>query len=264
MKISLVTVAYNAADTIGDTLESVVTQSHDSTEHIVIDGASSDKTMDVVEGYRNSLAHVVSGPDNGIYHAMNKGIALTTGDIVGTLNADDMYMHESVLQRVANAFEDPTVEACYGDLIYVDRNNLDKIIRYWTSQEYRPGLFETGWLPAHPTFFVRRGIYEKYGMFDLQYRIQSDFELTMRFLAVHRIKSVYIPEILIRMRMGGTTNNSAVNFIKGNLESYRACKSHGLKITPLFFLTKWAQRLPQFIKRPSLAIISRRTHASAR
>ncbi|MDH3695453.1 MAG: glycosyltransferase [Gammaproteobacteria bacterium] len=250
MKVSVVTVAYNAADTIGDTLESVATQNHDAIEHIVIDGASSDETMRVVDGYRNSVAQVVSEPDGGIYHAMNKGIALSTGEIVGTLNADDMYMHDDALECVAKTFADPSVEACYGDLVYVDRNHLDKIIRYWTSQDYRAGLFERGWLPAHPTFFVRRHIYEKYGRFDLKYRVQSDFELTMRLLAVHEIKSVYIPEIIIRMRMGGTTNNSAMNFIKGNLESYRACKSHGLKITPLFFLTKWAQRLPQFVKRP--------------
>lgn len=264
MKISVVTVAFNAADTIADTLQSVATQGHDSIEHIVIDGASSDGTTQIVDNYRDSLAHIVSEADDGIYHAMNKGIALATGDIVGTLNADDMYMHDDVLKRVAKIFSDPAVEACYGDLIYVNRNNLDKIIRYWTSQDYRPGLFERGWLPAHPTFFVRRKIYEKYGLFDLQYRIQSDFELTMRFLAVHKIKSVYIPDILIRMRMGGTTNNSAMNFIKGNLESYRACKKHGLKIMPWFFLTKWAQRLPQFVRRPPLKANTRSFHVSAR
>jgi len=263
MKISVVTVAYNAADTISDTLESVAAQNHDSIEHIVIDGASSDETMRVVDGYRNSLAQVVSEPDDGIYHAMNKGIALTTGDVIGTLNADDMYMHDGVMKRVAEAFEDPSVEACYGDLIYVDRDRLDKTIRYWTSRDYRPGLFERGWLPAHPTFFVRREVYEKHGLFDLKYNIQSDFELTMRFLALRKINSMYIPEILIRMRMGGTTNNSVMNFIKGNLESYRACKSHGLRISPLFFVTKWAQRLPQFVRRPSANKL-RSFHVSAR
>ncbi len=251
MKISVVTVVYNAANTIADTLESVAAQSHKSVEHIVVDGDSNDETMAVVRRYREKLSHVVSEPDNGIYHAMNKGISMATGDVVGTLNADDMYMHNGVLARVARVFTDPDVDACYGDLIYVDRNKLDKIIRYWISREYRDGLFERGWLPAHPTFFVRREIYEKHGLFDLDYRIQSDFELTMRFLAVHKVKSVYIPEILVRMRMGGITNNSAMSFIKGNLESYRACKSHGLSISPLFFLTKWMQRLPQFVKRPA-------------
>lgn len=251
MKISIVTVAYNAAKTITDTLRSVASQSHEPVEHIVIDGGSTDGTMAMVNRYRDKLAHVVSETDDGIYHAMNKGISLASGDIVGTLNADDMYMHKGVLQQVAKVFEDSSVDACYGDLIYVDREKLEKIIRYWTSQDYRDGLFERGWLPAHPTFFVHRRIYEKHGMFDLNYGIQSDFELTMRFLAVHKIKSVYIPEILVRMRMGGTTNNSTMNFVKGNLESYRACKKHGLKITPLFFLTKWTQRLPQFVRRPA-------------
>jgi glycosyltransferase involved in cell wall biosynthesis len=183
---------------------------------------------------------------------MNKGIALATGEVVGTLNADDMYMHEGVLARVASVFEDASVEACYGDLIYVDRADTDRIVRYWTSRPYAPGLFERGWIPAHPTFFVRRSVYERYGAFDLSYRIQSDFELTMRLLAVHGIRSVYIPEILVRMRMGGTTNRRVMNVVRGNLESYRAARSHGLGVTPWFFVVKILSRVPQFFRRPRL------------
>jgi len=251
MKITVVTVARNAADTIGDTLRSVAGQTHPDVEHLVVDGASTDGTLDVVEREGGHVARVVSEPDSGLYDAMNKGIALASGEVVGTLNADDMYMHERVLARVASVFENEAVQACYGDLIYVDRRDTNRIVRYWTSQAYAPGLFERGWIPAHPTFFVRRAVYERYGAFDLKYRIQSDFELTLRLLRVHGIRSVYIPEILVRMRMGGTTNRRLINVVRGNLESYRAAKRHGLPVTPWFFVMKIASRVPQFFRRPA-------------
>ncbi len=250
MKISVVTVVFNGADTIEDTLRSVAGQTHDDVEHIVIDGASSDSTMEIVNRYRDHLAVVVSEPDRGLYDAMNKGIARATGEVVGTLNADDVYAHADVLRKVATVFADPKVDACYADLVYVARNSPEKVVRYWTSQSFQPGLFRRGWLPAHPTFFVRRSVYQRYGTFDLDYRIQSDFELTMRLLEVHRIRSVYVPEIFVRMRMGGTTNRSLANIIRGNLESYRACRKHGLAVTPWFFVTKILSRLPQFVSRP--------------
>jgi len=250
MKISVITVCRNAADTLGNTLRSVRSQTHPDVEHVLIDGASSDGTDAIIAMHGAHLAAVVSEPDNGLYHAMNKGIALATGDVVGTLNADDIYAHDDVLRRIAGIFSDPAIEACYGDLVYVARNDPGRVVRYWTSREFEPGLFARGWLPAHPTFFVRRSVYDVHGMFDLAYRYQSDFELTLRFLEVARIRSSYLPEILVRMRMGGTTNNSIGNIIRGNLESYRACRHHGLAVSPAFFFTKFAMRLPQFFRRP--------------
>lgn len=240
----------NAAGTIEETLDSVAAQSYRKVEHIVIDGASIDGTRQILERRRRRVAAVVSEPDDGIYDAMNKGIALARGEVIGTLNAGDVYFTRDVLNEVAGVFENADVEACYADLIYVAEQNPNRVIRYWTSRDYAPGLFERGWLPAHPTFFVRRSVYERFGAFDLRYRIQADFDLTMRLLAVHRICSVYVPRIFVRMRMGGATNNSLANVIRGNLESWRACRRNGLDVSPWFFVTKIGQRLPQFIRRP--------------
>lgn len=250
MKLTIITAARNAAATIADTLQSVAEQSHPDVEHIIIDGASTDGTLDVVRGFGH-VAQLVSESDHGLYHAMNKGIRMATGEIVGILNADDVYAHSNVLKTVAGVFQDPDVDACYGDLLYVERDRPERIVRYWQSQPFSPGLFHRGWLPAHPTFFVRRNLYERFGGFDLRYKIQSDFELTMRLLEINRVRSRYLPEVLVRMRMGGTTNNSIVNMVKGNLESYRACRRHGLAVTPWFFVRKVASRLPQFLRRPA-------------
>jgi glycosyltransferase involved in cell wall biosynthesis len=228
----------------------VASQCYPDIEHIVIDGASTDDTLQIVEQYGNGLSKVISEPDNGIYDAMNKGISMATGEIVGTLNADDVYADDSVLFQVAAVFTDPTVDACYADLVYVDQHNLARIVRYWKSRDYQDGLFERGWMPAHPTFFVRRSVYERLGGFDLSFPRQADFELTMRFLAVHKIKSVYVPKIWVKMRMGGISNNSVRGVIKGNLEAYRACQKHVLEVGVFFIPRKILSRLSQFFKKP--------------
>lgn len=250
MKISIVTVCHNAVSTIEECLQSVAGQSYRDVEHIVIDGASTDGTMDIIEKYRDQLAIVVSEPDKGIYDAMNKGINHATGDVIGTLNADDWYADTGVLERVAGAFtSDDDLDAVYGDLVYVAKDDPTRIIRYWKSRPYEDGLFEYGWMPAHPTFFARRSVYQRYGLFDLDFKIQSDFELTMRFMAVNNIATRYLPGVMVRMRMGGVTNSSVRNVIDGNLEAYRACKKNGLDVTPLFIAKKMLSRIPQFLSR---------------
>lgn len=250
-RISVITVCLNAVETIEDTLRSVAGQTHGDAEHLVIDGGSTDGTLSILQRYQEGLARVVSEPDDGLYHAMNKGIGLAAGDIVGTLNADDYYADERVLERVNAVFEDERVDACYGDLVYVRRVQPERIVRYWHSGDYQPGAFERGWMPAHPTFFVRRRIYEEFGGFDTRYRFQSDFELTMRLMAVHGIRTRYLPQILVHMRVGGTTNRSLGNIGRGNLESYRALKQAGLNVKPWYFVTKACMRIPQFWRRPS-------------
>lgn len=250
MKISIITVAYNAASTIEECLQSVAGQSYDDIEHIVIDGASTDGTVDIIRHYHDQLSVIVSEPDEGIYDAMNKGIGQATGEIIGTLNADDWYADTDVLSRVAEAFNsDSELEAVYGDLVYVAKDDPTRVIRYWKSRSYKDGLFENGWMPAHPTFFVRSDVYQRYGKFDLEFSIQSDFELTMRFMAVNKIKTRYLPGIMVRMRMGGVTNNSVKNVINGNIEAYRACRKNGLDVSPLFVARKILSRIPQFLTR---------------
>lgn len=246
LKISVIAVVWNTVETIEDTIQSVLSQKHPLVEHIVIDGASTDGTVDIIKKYKAKITKFVSEPDHGLYDAMNKGIAQSTGDVIGFLNADDVYAEKDILEQVASTFTDSNIDACYADLVYVDQNNLNKIVRYWKSRPYQDGLFEKGWMPAHPTFFIRRSVYEKYGNFDLNYHFQSDFELTMRFLAIHKIRSIYIPRVFVKMRMGGVSNNRLSSIIRGNLEAYRVCKKHGLSVTPLFFIKKIGSRIPQF------------------
>lgn len=249
MKISIITVCYNSATTIQDTIDSIASQTYPDIEHIVVDGGSRDTTMDMVRAAPR-VSKYISEPDRGIYDAMNKGIAMATGEIVGTLNSDDFYMHEKVLERIAEVFSNPSLDACYADLIYVRQEDPASVVRYWQSRPFRPGLFKRGWMPAHPTFFVRRKLYEELGGFDLEFKLQSDFELTMRYLELFRINSVYLPEILVKMRVGGASNQSVRNVIKGNIEAYKACKKNHLGVSPLFNLYKIISRLPQFFRRP--------------
>jgi glycosyltransferase involved in cell wall biosynthesis len=240
----------NAAATLEEAILSVDAQRHAVREHIVVDGGSDDGTREVLERHRHRLAHALSEPDRGIYDAMNKGIALATGEVIGFLNADDRYAHADVVSRIAEQFIDPDVGACYADLVYVHKENTSQVVRYWKSRRYEPGLFERGWMPAHPTFYARRDLYARLGGYNTAYRLQSDFDLTMRFLAVHGVHSVYVPETWVEMRLGGATNRSVRNVIRGNLEAYRAARSHGLRVTPFFMVRKVLSRVPQFLSRP--------------
>ena len=251
MKITIITVVYNAVDTIEDTIQSVLQQDFQDIEHIVIDGASHDGTMDIINRYRKQLAVVVSEPDKGIYDAMNKGLALAKGEIVGTLNSDDWYANNEVISRVAQTFIDnKQLDAVYGDIVFVSREAPHKLVRYWQSQPYQKGLFEKGWMPPHPTFFVKKDCYSNFGDFDLDMKIQSDFDLTMRFMVVNKIKTQYLPGVMVKMRMGGVTNNRISNVIKGNYEAYKACKKNGLSVTPMFMVKKVLSRVPQFFRKP--------------
>jgi glycosyltransferase involved in cell wall biosynthesis len=254
MKISVVTVCYNGASTIEQTLTSVAGQTWPNFEHIVIDGGSVDGTLLIVDSYRSRLAHVVSEKDNGIYDAMNKGIALATGDIVGFINADDFYASPDALAKVAAVFSDPTVEACYGDLCYVKQENTSALVRYWKSSEFHSGAFESGWCPPHPTFFVRREVYQRLGGFDLSYKIAADMELMLRFLEVHKIRAKYIPAVLVKMRLGGTTNKSLRNIVRQNQEILRALQLHGLKSSVWRLIgSKLFSRGIQFLVKPKPA-----------
>jgi len=250
MKISIITVVFNAEQTIEDALKSVASQSYPDVEHIVIDGASTDNTLSIVQTYTKHLAHIVSEPDRGIYDAMNKGIALASGDVIGLLNADDVYQDDTVLQQVADAHVDPDLDACYADLVYVQQKNLDKVVRYWRSRVYKQGLCFTGWMPAHPTFYLKRKIYQQVGLYNTDLAYQADLEFCARAFESHKISSLYIPRLWVRMRLGGVTNNSISNVLKGNWESYKALKKIGLKRNPIsYFAVKFGAKLPQFLSR---------------
>ena len=255
MKISIITVVYNNKDTISDTMHSVLSQNHGDLEYIIVDGESEDGTIELiektVERYPNKNIIFISEKDDGIYDAMNKGIQIAKGEVIGFLNGDDIYNHNKVLNRIESVFINPLVDVCYADLIYVDKFDIDKVIRFWRSCEYRNGLFSKGWAPPHPTFYARKEVYEKYGGFDLSYSMGNDVELMMRFLSKYELNSVYMPEIFIRMRIGGVSNRNVINIVRQNLELFRAGKKNNVKIIPpIFIFNKILTRLSQYISKP--------------
>ena len=249
-RISLITVCWNAEQTIADTLRSIDAQTYRNFEHIIIDGGSSDSTLAIIASAPAQNRRVLSGRDGGIYEAMNKGIGLASGDIIGFLNADDTFESSDALETVAAALEDEAYDGCYGDLIYVSNQNTDRKVRYWKSCAFEPGSFGRGWCPPHPTFYIRRHVYDRFGTFDLRYRLAADVELMMRFLEVARIRTIYIPRVLVRMRLGGATNKNVQNISRQNKEVLRALADHGLKVsTPVFWASKLVNRLGQFLTR---------------
>ncbi|MFI4937112.1 MAG: glycosyltransferase family 2 protein [Candidatus Berkiellales bacterium] len=251
LTLSIVTVCYNSARTIEETLSSVLSQDYPHVQYIVVDGASTDGTLEVLKRYEDRIHTIISEPDEGIYHAMNKGISRATGDVVGLLNADDLYAHPRVISAIAEAFHNSEIDACYGDLVYFKENDPNKIHRYWRSNAFIPGSFAKGWSPAHPTFFVRKAIYDRYGFFDTRYSMGNDIELMMRFLEKHRINSLYLGIVLVKMRLGGVSNQSIKNIIEQNKNVVQAARDLGIPISVLQFIgCKLLNRISQFILRP--------------
>ncbi len=250
MKISIITVCFNSASTIKDTINSVLSQTHQDIEYIIIDGASIDNTLDIIKSYNSQLTYI-SEKDGGIYDAMNKGIAVATGDVIGTLNADDFYANENVLEEISQVFMDYDIEACFGDLVYVGQKNTNKIVRYWKSRDYVSGLFKSGWMPAHPTFFARKSVYKRLGGFDLNYKIAADFELLFRFIAQNKIKLKYLPKVLVKMRLGGTTNKNLSNILMQNKEIISILKKYYPDFSVVYFaFKKLINRFFQFLSHP--------------
>ncbi len=251
MKISLITVCFNSESYIADTLISVDNQTWPDIEHIIIDGASSDKTLDIIRAHKKPWRKVFSEPDFGIYDAMNKGICAASGDVVGFINADDFYPSNYSVEIIASVFSNSKIKACWGNLCYVAQKNPKKIIRFWRSSEFSPGSFLRGWNPPHPTFFVRRSIFSDFGKFNIDYKIAADIELMARFLEVENIDSCYIPKVLVHMRLGGTTNKNIYNVIRQNIEVSVGLRKLGLSFTwPKFLFYKLLSRTVQFFRKP--------------
>ena len=249
MKISIITGTYNSAATIVDCISSVNNQTFQYIDHIIIDGASKDGTVDIIRSIPNRVAKIVSEPDKGIYDAMNKGIRQATGDIIGILNSDDLYQDNLVLEKIAHQFSTRDVDCVHADLYYVKKQNTAQLVRHWKTCDYVEGAFKKGWHPAHPTFFVRKEVYEKYGLFNLDFKLAADFELMLRLLEHHKIISAYLPEPIVRMRLGGATGKNIQNIIKQNIECYKAFKSYGIKVSPLYPLYRLLPKLKQFFKK---------------
>ncbi|MBP1680100.1 MAG: glycosyl transferase, family 2 [Proteobacteria bacterium] len=248
MKVSIVTVVWNNKDTIKYAIESVLSQTYPNVEYIIIDGASTDSTIEIIKGYGNKINKFISEPDHGIYDAMNKGLKLATGDVIGILNSDDMYINNHIIEKIIKIFELHNVDSLFADLVFVRSDNLERTIRYYDSSKCLPNNFKKALYPAHPTFFVKREIYEKYGYFKTDYKIAADFDLMARFLYTHNISYYYLQEPIIKMRIGGVSTSLKSLYIN-TIEQLRVCKENGIKTNIGQILLKYPSKLIGLIRK---------------
>lgn len=246
MKVSIITATYNSERTIKDTLLSVKQQTYKNVEHIIIDGASTDKTINLLDLYGHQ-GPKISEADKGIYDAMNKGVTMAGGDIIGILNSDDFYADNKVLEKVVKTFEESGCDAVYGDLVYVDGRESAKVVRKWIAGKYNKDLFYQGWMPPHPTVFIKKEVYEKYGLFNLKFKSSSDYELLLRLMVLKNIKVEYISQVLVHMRTGGHSTKSLANRLAAHKEDYLAWLSNGISPKWYTLAMKPLSKIRQFI-----------------
>jgi len=240
--ISLITATFNSEKVLSSNLKSVKMQSFKNFEHLIIDGKSTDKTISLAKSF-DHVSKIISEPDKGIYDAINKGIKNTSGEIIGFLNSDDVFYDENSLQYIFDAFDDKT-DCVFGDLIYTDIN--ENIKRVWKGSEFKKGAFKKGWMPAHPTFYCRRSVYEKLGLYDDSFKIAGDFELMLRFLEKHNIKSKYIPKTLVNMKVGGASNNGLKSKLDILKEEFRAFVQNEIDVNKLSYIFHKAKKIKEF------------------
>lgn len=231
MKLSIITVTYNSGKTLRDTIESVLSQSYTNYEYIIVDGASKDNTIDIVKEYEPKFEgrmRWISEPDKGLYDAINKGIKMSTGDVVGIINSDDFYHRKDIFEKIVTSFSDKDIQAIYGDVRFVNDDNLDKTVRYYSSKKFSPRRFRYGFMPAHPSFFTYKNYFDSYGYYKTDYKIAADYELLIRFLYTHNLKSKYIPLDFMKMRTGGVSTASWKSNVLLNKEIVRACRENNI------------------------------------
>jgi len=248
MKVSIITISYNSAKSIGDAINSVVSQTYPDIEYIIVDGKSTDNTIEVVKSFGDKISKFVSEPDKGIYDALNKGIKMATGDIVGFMHSDDLFANDKIIEHVVEKFKSNETDSLYGDLQYVFKDDTDKILRYWKSGEFSLKQLKLGWMPPHPTLYIKRWVYEKYGGFNIDMGISADYDSMLRFLGKYKISTQYLPEVMVKMRIGGASNRSLKNIIKKSSEDWDAIKRNEFgNIFTLVF--KNLRKVTQFIKK---------------
>lgn len=247
MKISIITATYNSERTISDTLSSLEKQTYLDVEYIIVDGASKDNTLTVISQNSTRVTKIISESDQGIYDALNKGIDLATGDIIGFLHSDDLLAYPGALSDIVETFEKQQCDAVYGDLQYVAKNDLNKVIRCWKSGFFNHEKMKYGWMPPHPTFYMKRDLYIRFGGFDLSYKILADYDSLTRYIINYKIKIAYLPKVIIKMRVGGVSNRSLGSMLLKSKEDIQIMKLRGL-FWPMSFLCKNLSKLPQFLK----------------
>ncbi|WP_288497904.1 glycosyltransferase family 2 protein [uncultured Erwinia sp.] len=247
MKVSIITATYNSEKTIKDTILSLESQSYDNIEHIIIDGGSRDKTLDIIKKYSTKVSLIVSEPDKGIYDALNKGILKSSGDVVGFLHSDDLLAYPEAISDLVETFNNNECDAVYADLEYISQDDITKVIRKWKSGEYTIGKVKYGWMPPHPTYFMKRDRYRDWSVFNLDYKISADYDSLLRYLWCNKAKLAYLPKTITKMRVGGASNRSLKNIILKSREDVKIIKLNGL-FWPVTLLFKNLSKLPQFIK----------------
>lgn len=248
MKISIITVTLNSEKYIADCIQSVINQTYKNIEHIIIDGKSSDNTISIINEYQPYLAHMISETDRGMYDAINKGIELATGDVIGILNSDDMLASEDVISKIADCFMNKETETIYGDLLFVEPEDINEITRFWKGVSYKKSRFRYGWMPAHPTFYMRRDLIEKYGNYENHYFTAADYEFMARYLYKHNVNATYLPMTIVRMRTGGASNGNLKRRLRANRRDYLAMKKNNIPFPFFVSILKPISKLHQYKK----------------
>ncbi len=254
MKITLITVTYNSEKYLKHCIESVQSQSYKNIEHIIIDGKSTDGTIAIIKKYQSKIAHWVSETDRGMYDAINKGIKLATGDVIGILNSDDMLVSTDVIEEIVKTFQEQNVDSVYGDLEYVDKVDTDRVFRIWKGKKYNRNLFKMGWMPGHPTFYIKKSLIEKHGMYENHYYTAADYEFMARYLYKYKISSFYLPKMIVKMRMGGASNKNLNQRLRANRRDYLAMKVNSIPMPFVVSILKPLIKVHQFNVKSNLGI----------
>jgi len=249
MKITIITVTYNCEKYLEQCIQSVLNQSYKNVEYIIVDGGSNEHTINIIKKYENRISKWISEPDNGMFDALNKGMKMATGDVIGVLHSDDVFASDDVLETITNNFQTKNVDTLYGDLNYVYEDDILKIYRKWESKPFDRNLFKKGWMPAHPAFYFKRTLLEKYGNYKIEFNSASDYEFMARYLFKHNLSTVYLPKLIIRMRKGGLSNNSFLKRIEANRNDYKAMKANGIPFPLFVSILKPLSKLHQYYKK---------------
>ena len=246
MKISLITVTFNSEKYLSHCIESVLSQTHQNIEHIIIDGNSTDGTVAIIKQYQHSISSWISEPDKGMYDAINKGLKLATGDVIGILNSDDMLASKDAIASIVKTFEEQNVDSVYGDLEYVDKQNPNRVFRVWKGKTYSRNLFKLGWMPGHPTFYIKKSAIDSFGGYENHYHTAADYEFMARYLYKHKISSFYLPKLIVKMRTGGASNKNLNQRIRANRRDYLAMKVNTIPLPFVVSILKPLIKMHQF------------------